>query len=250
MEISFEVIAVLFFVAMAAGTIDIMAGGGGLITIPALMLSGLPPISALGTNKLQGCVGTATATYILLKKSKIKWRYIKPLSFTAFMGAIIGTVTVQYVNQEYLAFVIPIVVIIIAIYFAFYNPAKKSNLGVKLNARTFTYGVVPAIGFYDGMFGPATGSFFTLANVAFRKATLIVATATAKPLNCATNVSSFLIFAIYGAVVWQVGFAMMVGQFIGAQLGVYFLYKINPNHLKKLVVITCVIMLVKYFASL
>ncbi len=250
MEVSIEIIVLLFFVAMAAGTIDIMAGGGGLITIPALMLSGIPPISALGTNKLQGCLGTATATYILLKKSKIKWRYIKPLVFTAFIGSVVGTVVVQYVNQSYLAFVIPLVVALIAVYFIFYNPEKKSNIGVKLSAKKFTYGVIPSIGFYDGMFGPATGSFFTLANVAFRKATLIGATATAKPLNCATNVSSLIIFAIYGNVIWHIGAAMMLGQFIGAHLGIYFLYKINPNHLRKLVVAVCIIMLIKYLVSL
>ena len=249
MELSIEIVALLFCVAIFAGTIDTMAGGGGLITVPALMLSGLPPISALGTNKLQGCLGTGTATYILLKKSKIKWRYIRPLVITAFLGSVAGTVAVQYINQDHLALVIPFVLVSIAVYFLAYNPAKKLKLGVKVRARTFTYAIVPVVGFYDGMFGPATGSFFTLANIAFRKAKLIIATATAKPLNFATNISSFMVFAIYGNVVWHVGLIMMLGQFIGAHLGVYFLFKINPNHLRKLVVLVCIAMLIKYLHS-
>ena len=137
MELSIEIVALLFCVAIFAGTIDTMAGGGGLITVPALMLSGLPPISALGTNKLQGCLGTGTATYILLKKSKIKWRYIRPLVITAFLGSVAGTVAVQYINQDHLALVIPFVLVSIAVYFLAYNPAKKLKLGVKVRARTF-----------------------------------------------------------------------------------------------------------------
>ena len=250
MEITIEIIAFLFVVAIIASTMDTLAGGGGLITIPALMLAGIPPVFALGTNKLQSCVGTGTASLILLRKSKIHWRDIKLLALAAFVGSVIGTLVVQYINPEFLVFVVPIVLLIIAIYFLLYRPSSQefSNEG-RGNKKIFGLLAVPSIGFYDGMFGPGTGSFFALAGVSLRKFPLVVATATAKPLNFATNVSSLIVFAIYGKVLWQVGLIMMLGQFIGASLGVKLLYKINPNHLRKLVVVACLAMLAKYVES-
>ena len=244
-----EIILILFGVSIFAGVIDTMAGGGGLITIPALMLSGLSPINALGTNKLQGCIGTGTATFLLLKKSKIKFRHIRPLVIGAFVGATIGTVAVHFVSQDYLTLVIPSVLVFIAGYFLLYNPNRSSNPGIKVGGKKFTYGIIPCIGFYDGMFGPGTGSFFTLASVMFRKAQLVVATATAKPLNFATNLSSLIVFAIYGNVIWHVGLIMMFGQSLGAWVGIHFLYRVKPNKIRILVVITCLIMLVKYLES-
>lgn len=249
MEISFELIGLLFAVAVVAGTIDTLAGGGGLITIPALMLSGMSPINALGTNKLQGCLGTGTATVLLLRKSKIRLRHIRPLVIGAFLGSALGTVAVHFVNQKYLTLAVPLVLTFIAVYFILYKPGKAANLGTKVSGKTFTYAVVPGIGFYDGMFGPGTGSFFTLANVMLRRAKLIAATATAKPLNFATNFSSLIVFTLYDNVVWQVGLVMMVGQFIGAWTGVHFLYKIDPNKLRLLVVTVCLVMLGKYLHS-
>jgi len=249
MEISVEILLMLFGISVVAGTIDTMAGGGGLITIPALMLSGLSPISALGTNKLQGCMGTGTATVLLLRKSKIKWRHIRPLIVGAFLGSAIGTIAVHFVSQKSLSLVVPIVLVFIAVYFSLYKPSSSSGLSMKMGARKFKYAVIPAIGFYDGMFGPGTGSFFTLSSVMLRKAKFVAATATAKPLNFATNLSSFIIYAMYGNVVWRVGAAMMLGQLIGARLGVHFLYKVDPNKLRLLVILTCVVMLAKYLAS-
>jgi uncharacterized membrane protein YfcA len=249
MEFSLELIGLLFAVAILAGVIDTLAGGGGLITIPALMLSGMSPINALGTNKLQGCLGTGTATVLLLRKSKIRWRHIRPLVLGAFLGSALGTVAVHFVNQKYLTLAIPLVLTFIAVYFMFYKPGKAANRGTRVSGRAFTYAVIPGIGFYDGMFGPGTGSFFTLSSVMLRRAKLIAATATAKPLNFATNFSSLIVFTIYGNVVGPVGLVMMLGQFIGAWAGVHFLYKIDPNKLRLLVVTMCIVMLGKYLES-
>ena len=249
MEFSFELIALLFAVAVIAGTIDTLAGGGGLITIPALMLSGMPPINALGTNKLQGCAGTGTATLLLLKKSRIKLRHIRPLILAAFLGSVAGTVAVHFVDQQYLTLAVPIVLTFIAGYFILYKPSRAIHLGKKIGSRKFKYAVIPGIGFYDGMFGPGTGSFFTLASVLCRRAKLVAATAVAKPLNFATNLSSLIVFAAYGNVVWHVGLVMMLGQFIGAWVGIHFLYRINPNKLRLLVVIVCIVMLARYLYS-
>ncbi len=249
MEISIEMLMFLFAASIVAGTMDTMVGGGGLITLPSLMLTGLTPINALGTNKLQGCIGTGTATFLLLRKSKIRWRHIRPLFIAAFVGSVAGTVAVQFISQKSLSLVIPIVLVLIIGYFLLYNPGKSTNFGIKLGARKFTYLVVPGIGFYDGMFGPGTGSFFTFSNVLLRHAKLVFATATAKPLNFATNLSSLAVFILFGNVVWHVGAVMMLGQAIGAWLGVHFLYRVHPRYLRIFVIAVCLLMLARYMAS-
>jgi len=249
MDISIDLLLFLFAASVVAGTMDTMVGGGGLITLPSLMLTGLSPINALGTNKLQGSVGTATATFLLLRKSKIRWRHIKPLFIAAFAGSVIGTVAVQFINQQALSVIIPVVLVLIIVYFLFYNPGRTKNFSFKVGAGKFTYLVVPGIGFYDGMFGPGTGSFFTFANVLLRRAKLVAATATAKPLNFATNVASLLVFILFGHVVWHVGLVMMLGQALGARLGVHLLYRVNPQYLRLFVITVCLLMLARYAAS-
>ena len=249
MEISIEMLMFLFAASVVAGTMDTMVGGGGLITLPSLMLTGLSPINALGTNKLQGCVGTGTATFLLLKRSKIRWRHIKPLFIAAFVGSVIGTVAVQFMSQHSLSLAIPVVLVVIIGYFLLYNPSKTKNFSIKVGAKKFTWLVVPGIGFYDGMFGPGTGSFFSFANVLLRRAKLVAATATAKPLNFATNVSSLMVFILFGNVVWHVGLVMMLGQAVGAWLGVHLLYRVNPQYLRAFVIAVCLLMLAKYIAS-
>ena len=249
MEISIELLFFLFAASVVAGTMDTMVGGGGLITLPSLMLTGLPLINALGTNKLQGSVGTATATFLLLRKSKIRWRHIRPLFIAAFVGSAIGTVAVQFIDQAALSVIIPVVLVLIIVYFLFYNPGRSRNFSIKVGAGKFTYLVVPGIGFYDGMFGPGTGSFFTFSNVLLRRAKLVAATATAKPLNFATNVASLAVFILFGNVVWQVGVVMMLGQAIGAWMGVHFLYRVHPQYLRAFVITICLLMLAKYLAS-
>lgn len=248
-SVSLDVLLPLFCIAVVAGFIDTLAGGGGLISLPALMLSGVPPLAALGTNKLQGSMGTATATFILLKNKKIYWAHIKPFMLAAFLGAAIGAGIIQCVNTAALAFVIPIVLLCIATYFLI-SPLFNLNASKpKLTEEKYKTWVLPAIGCYDGMFGPGTGSFFALAGVALRGQALIPSTAIAKPLNFATNVASLMVFLVAGKVVWTIGFSMMLGQVLGAWLGAHSLFKINPAYLRVVVILMCTGMLIKYCYS-
>lgn len=246
---SIELLSLLFLVAVTAGLIDTLAGGGGLIVIPALILSGVPPLAALGTNKLQGSIGTATSSYMMLKHQRISWDKIKPLMLRAFIGSVAGTIVVQFINADVLSFVIPIVLLFIALYFLISPTPAKSQGEPKLSEAQYKNVVVPFIGYYDGMFGPGTGSFFALSGVACRGYDLIKATATAKPLNFATNISSLVIFIIAGHVVWIIGIVMMFGQALGAWLGSHCLFRINPMYLRGIVVFMCVAMLLKYADS-
>jgi uncharacterized membrane protein YfcA len=247
---SIELLLILFLVAVVAGCIDTLAGGGGLISIPALILSGIPPLAALGTNKLQGSMGTATASYMMLKNKKINWNSIKLLMLTAFIGALLGTTAVQFINTQVLTFVIPLVLLFIAIYFLISPKPTETQGEPKLSEAKYKCMVVPFIGFYDGMFGPGTGSFFAMSGVICRGYNLITSTANAKPLNFATNVASLIIFLLSGHIVWVIGILMMLGQIIGAWLGSHFLFKINPAYLRGIVVLMCTVMLIKYADSM
>ncbi|MCW8831934.1 MAG: TSUP family transporter [Colwellia sp.] len=243
---SIELLLMLLLVATVAGFIDTLAGGGGLISLPALILSGIPPLAALGTNKLQGSMGTATATLTLLKQRRISWSENKPLMISAFIGSAIGTVIVQFIDTEILSFVIPLVLVFIAVYFLISpNSQVKSNKAL-ISASKYKVIVIPTIGAYDGMFGPGTGSFFALAGISCRGHEIVSSTAIAKPLNFATNIASLIVFLAAGQVVWLVGLVMMVGQAVGAWLGSHMLYKVNPAYLRGIVVLMCSGMLVKY----
>jgi len=247
---SIELLSLLFLVSVIAGLLDTLAGGGGLISIPALILSGVPPIAALGTNKLQGSVGTATASYMMLKSKKINWDNIKHLMLSAFIGAVFGTVVIQFINTDVLSFVIPIVLLFIAIYFLISPVPTGTNGKAKLTNRKYKNIVIPFIGYYDGMFGPGTGSFFALSGVSCRGYDLITSTAIAKPLNFSTNIASLIVFLVAGHIVWVIGILMMLGQILGAWLGSHYLFKINPAYLRIIVVLMCSGMLIKYADSM
>lgn len=245
-----EVLIFLFLVAATAGFLDTLAGGGGLITLPALIISGIPPLPALATNKLQGTAGTATATWMMLRSGRITLKEVWPLMGTAFIGSTLGTLAVQSLSTRLLRFVIPSVLLSIALYFLF-SPSTSEAKGKKLiTLRHYRRLVIPVIGWYDGMFGPGTGSFFAFAGVSLRGQGLIDATIVAKTLNFSTNIASLFVFLFTGHLLWLVGLTMMLGQFLGAWVGALFLVKINPGYLRLLVVLMCSGMLLKYAWSM
>ena len=244
---SLETFIFLFFIAITAGIVDTLAGVGGLIVLPALILVGLPPLTALGTNKAQSFAGTGTATYMMLAYKKITVKQMKPLMITAFVGSLIGTVLVQFIGNESLSIVIPAVLMVIVLYFILSPRMKEVSSKARISDNIYKYTFAPIIGFYDGMFGPGTGSFFTVSSVALRGKSLIDATANAKALNFATNVAALFVFLYLGEVIFPVAFVMIAGQFIGARIGSNFLVSINPTFLRYFVILLCVVMLARYF---
>lgn len=241
-----EILVLLFTTAVIAGLVDTLAGGGGLIVLPALILSGIPPLHALGTNKLQGSMGTATATFMMLRKKRVRWNEVKLLMLAAFIGSSCGTVAVQFLDTSTLEIIIPVVLFLIAAYFLFSPAPATDGSDPKIPLPIYRRYVVPVIGWYDGMFGPGTGSFFALAGVSLRGQGLIESTAVAKTLNFATNISSLFIFLAAGKIVWTAGLLMMVGQMVGAWAGSYCLFAINPKYLRLLIVTMCLGMLIKF----
>ena len=245
---SIEILAFLFFVGVVAGFLDTLVGGGGLLAVPALLLSGIPPIYVLGTNKFQGSMGTGIATFLLFRKKKLDWNSVKNLMFASFIGSIVGGVIIQFVDTQFLSFVIPIVLVFIAIYFII-SPKPKSTVGNSKPNKKFELFAVPVVGFYDGMFGPGAGSFFAMTGVMLKKLEIIQATILAKPLNFASNIAGFIVFFSFGHIAFLIGLLMMMGQMIGAFFGTHYLLKANPLIIRLLIVIISISMLIKYMLS-
>jgi len=244
-----EILTFLFFVGMVAGFLDTLVGGGGLLAVPALLLSGIPPIYVLGTNKFQGSMGTGIATLLLFRKKKLNWSAIKYLMLVSFIGSVIGGVIVQFIAIKALSFAIPIVLIFISIYFII-SPKLKKTSNSSASSKSFDKYAVPAVGFYDGMFGPGAGSFFVMTAVMLKKLEIIQATILAKPLNFASNIAGFIVFFSFGHIAFLIGIIMMVGQLIGAFFGTHYLLKANPLVIRFLIVIMSISMLARYLYSL
>ncbi|HWK55413.1 MAG TPA: TSUP family transporter [Hyphomicrobiales bacterium] len=242
-----ELMLLLFAVAVAAGCLDTLAGGGGLLVLPALILAGVPPLEALGTNKMQGAMGTATAATMMLRHGKVNWPPMRPMMTWAFVGSGLGSIAVQFVDADLLRYLIPVVLVLIAGYFLLSGRILAVAQPARMDPARFRRSVIPGIGLYDGMIGPGTGSFFSLAIVTLQGKPLLDATAQAKCLNFATNLASLLVFLSAGKLVWQIGLLMMVGQAIGAWVGSHLLFRSNPQLLRLLIVATCLGMLLRYF---
>lgn len=252
-QLSYNVLTLLFIVAIFAGTIDTLAGGGGLITVPALLMAGVSPIQALATNKVQGGTGTAVATLMMFRKRRITWESVRPLMIASCIGATLGTIAVHFIDTQALQIVIPLILFLTGFYFLCAPLINKTRFIREMPTQSltsYTRSTVPLVGFYDGMFGPGAGSFFTLGGVARRRLPIVEATAQAKALNFASNIASMAVYVASGKVVWIAGFVMMAGQALGAWLGSRLLLAIKPEFLRWLVVIICFSVLAKYLYDL
>lgn len=211
---------IIFFVTGTfAGFVDSIAGGGGIITVPVLLASGLPPHLALGTNKLQSSFGSFTASMNYMHKGLVNLKDVLIGVLFTFIGAVLGTTSILFLNASFLEKFIPLMLIGIFLYTLF-SPKMGENDRHEVmseNAFYLIFGI--GIGFYDGFFGPGTGSFWTIAFVALLGLNLKSATARTKIMNFTSNIVSLAVFIIGGKVLWLIGILMGVGQVFGAYLG-------------------------------
>ncbi|MBZ9698792.1 TSUP family transporter [Mesorhizobium sp. CO1-1-9] len=248
-DLTAQTIAMLAFAAFAAGFVDSIAGGGGLITIPALLLAGFSPVEALGTNKLQGMFGSGSATIHYASKGHVDLRRQLPSALLALAGGAFGALLATVVPGDLLRAALPLVLIAIALYFALKPNMNDVDRAERLSPFLFGVTVVPAIGFYDGVFGPGAGSFYMLAFVTLAGYGVLKATAHTKLLNFASNIGGFIIFAAVGVISWKIGLMMGVAQFIGARVGASLAMRIGAKLIKPLLVIVCVALAVKLLAD-
>lgn len=242
MEIELSLILIMAGVALLAGFFDAIAGGGGLITLPALLLAGIDPLVAIATNKFQAASATVSATAAFARKGMIEWRSGLPMAAMAFVGGALGALSVNLIPRAVLEELVPVLLIGVAVYFALSPKLNNDERRAKLPVVVFCLTLAPLIGFYDGVFGPGVGSFFMVAFVLVMGQGILRAVCNSKLLNASCNLGSLTVFAMMGNILLPLALAMAVGAFVGAQLGARCAVRFGPRLIKPLLIGVCCLM--------
>ena len=248
MELTAEAISFLILIAFVAGGIDAMAGGGGLLTIPALLAAGIPPVAALATNKLQSTIGTGSAVLTFLRAGRIDLRAFAMPAVGALVGSVLGATAVQHVDPSFLSAFVPLLLIAMGLYFLFAPKMSEVDRQARLGRTGLTL-VCSGIGFYDGFFGPGTGSFLTTALVALGGLGLVRAIANTKFINFATNVAGLLAMIAGGKVLWLLGFGMAAANVGGNQGGAWLAIRFGGRGVRPLLVVMSFALTIKLLAD-
>ncbi|MDF1759837.1 MAG: TSUP family transporter [Coxiellaceae bacterium] len=237
----------LGFTGLIAGIIDTLAGGGGLICVPALLSAGLSPAVTLGTNKLQSCVGELNATLHFLRKKKIDLKQMVMALIITAISATTGAICIQLIHPDILGKLLPFLLLVVLIYTIFSPKAREVDGKAKLSWRHFSliFGVL--IGFYNGFFGPPTGSLWMFSLMFFAGMNIVNATMHTKPLNFIGNVTSVIPFILVGNINYPAAIAMAIGQLIGSHIGAGLVIHRGHRLIKPFYIIMVSIMLIDVF---
>jgi len=233
-------LAILGGVAFTAGFLDAIAGGGGLITLPALMVAGVHPVNAIATNKVQAAAATVSATVAFARKGMIDWQAGRGVVLVSAVGGIVGATLVSLVNKTWLQALVPVLLVLIAAYFALApSMSEGSRQRQRISMGAFTFAIAPLLGAYDGFFGPGVGSFFMVGFVALCGLQIMQAISMTKLANAACNLGSLSIFAMSGLIIWPIALTMAAAAFAGAQLGARAAVRVGPRLVKPMVITAC-----------
>ena len=236
MILSPETLAFLMAAALMAGCIDAMAGGGGLIALPALLAVGVPPVLAVGTNKLQSSLGTLGACIAYARAGHMDLKTYRWPVIAAFVGSIGGAWLLQRVSPALLAGLMPGLLIALAAYFTFSPKISEMDRRSRIGMAGLSL-LVGIVGFYDGFFGPGAGAFYTTIFLALGGLGLVRATAQTKAANFASNLAGLLTLIIGGHVIWIAGLAMAVGSITGGQIGSHLAMRFGSRLIRPLLII-------------
>ena len=228
-------VLMLCVAAFSAGFIDAVAGGGGLLTVPALLTAGLPPHMALGTNKLAATFGSSTASWTYFKKNLFNPTFWRNSIIATAIGAVLGTLTVDYLSTDFLEKWLPVVIFGAALYTLLSrqkpdNQIKLPDITKKLKMTQIGQGMM--LGFYDGLAGPGTGAFWTVSNMAFYKMNLLLCCGVARTMNFVSNFFSLIAFVALGHVNYALGLGMGVCMLVGAYIGAHSAIKFGGKFIR------------------
>ena len=209
----------LFAAGFSAGLVDSIAGGGGIISVPVLLNFGLPPQLALGTNKFQSSFGSVAASWRYARRGLVELRACRLGILLTLTGALLGTWVVQHIESQVLEKAIPVLLTVLVVYLVFQPQIGLEDRPARLGPGVFYTVFGLGLGFYDGFFGPGTGSFWAIAFVLLCGHNLARATAHTKVMNATSNLASLALFAAAGLVHLGAGLVMAAGQVAGARLG-------------------------------
>ena len=232
-----------------AGMVDAIVGGGGLILVPALFATfpAAPPATLLGTNKCASVWGTAFATLKYSRRVDMRWRALLPAAVCALAGSFIGAWTVTQIDPAFLRKALPFILLAVLLY-----TLAKKDLGRahqphqnKNRERLIACVIGALIGWYDGFFGPGTGSFFIFLLVRFLGYDFLHASASAKLLNVATNIVAIVLFAMKGHIWWQIGLMMAAANVAGSLIGSHLALKHGAGFVRWAFVLVVGVLIIK-----
>lgn len=241
-EVATHLALILILAAFVAGVVDSIAGGGGLVTVPALLLCGASPVEALATNKLQGTFGSGTAMIAYARAGHVRPQEQLGMAAISALAGAGGALVAHLIPVEVLRIIMPVVLIGVAAFFALKPGLTDESRAARISPPVFAATVVPLVAAYDGFFGPGTGSFFMMGFVLLAGYGVLKATAHTKMLNFASNLGSLLVFIQTGATWWFVGLAMAAAQVAGASLGARLAMRVGAGLIKPLIVTVSVAM--------
>ena len=242
---TFLIVCPLVFIA---GFVDSVAGGGGVISLPAYLLAGIPMKFAAGTNKLANGFGTALASYRYARSGNIEWVAAIPAAIFALIGSALGTKLAVYLPDRVLEIImltaLPIVAIVVFFSKGFGDREKPPKPRNSVIALASLIGV--AIGFYDGLIGPGTGTFLTLAFSAILGFSLLRASGCARMANLASNVASLIVFLINGKVLFSVGIPAIASSMLGNYFGSKYAIKGGSSKIRLVMFIVLALLFIRF----
>lgn len=240
---------IISLASLMAGMVDSIVGGGGLILVPALFATfpNAPPATLFGTNKTASVWGTSIATLQYSRRVKMRWRALLPAAGAALAGAFIGAWHVTLINPDFLRRLLPVILLIVLLY-----TLAKKDLG-HTHAPHHTPGretaiacaIGAVIGWYDGFFGPGTGSFFIFLFVRLLGYDFLNASASAKLLNVATNIAALALFASKGHIWWHIGLTMAVANVAGSLIGTRLALKHGTGFVRSVFIVVVGLLILK-----
>ena len=247
----FDMLGFLLIMGFIAAFIDAAVGGGGLISIPALMCTGLPPITVLGTNKLAAVMGALSSFIAFIRSGKMDISLVKKLFPISLIGSFLGVLLVQQVSPEFLR---PFIIVMLIVVFLYSLLKKEWDRDTKPQKIVGTklylcFLLALVMGVYDGFFGPGTGSFllFRFLMIGFD---FLGATANTKALNFASNIAATLLFCYQGIVDYSYGIPMGISMIIGAHCGAKFAISKGVTYVRPLFIIVTALLIGKQILTL
>lgn len=242
-------IAILALLAFLAGFIDAVVGGGGLIQLPALfgVLPQTAPAALLGTNKVAAVFGTATAAWRYATTIRVRWATALPAAVSAFVFSFVGAAAVSWLPAQVIRPVILVLLILVACYIFLRKDFGSIHAPRHEGRREHVYGALlgMVLGFYDGFFGPGTGSFLIFLFIRFFGFDFLAASAAAKVVNVATNVAAIAYFAPTGNVLWQIALPMAACNILGSVVGAHTAVRRGTGFVRVLFLVVLVVMITK-----
>lgn len=237
----------LCMAGMLAAFVDSIAGGGGLISLPAYLLAGVPPHFALGTNKFASTAGSFFSTLGYAKSSKINFRLLKFAVPATILGAILGVQTVLRLSQDFLYPFVSVMILVVGVYTVMKKDLGAVNGFTTITNRKIIFGTLVGFvfGFYDGFFGPGTGSFLIFIFIRFFKYDFIHASGNSKLINFTSNITSLVMFALNGKINYAIGLPVALFMIIGSNIGTRLAIKNGAKFIRPIFVTMSLAVFVK-----